>query len=750
MNKSMWTPLAPDTLGKIKHLFARMLPESDYGGLAAEITGYWTRMLESVWTNKDARIKEKDLEFDPGDPLSRIQRKTVVIAYPDSVREGGGPTLAVLDRFLTKYFPAAGGLHVLPACRIVKDRFNDGYFSQVERNRIDPAFGTNDLFAGLAGRYYFMADFVLNHVDIVHPKFCAYLDGNDAAGECFYLFSEKEYQQHLNKGDFDLIFRPRSFPLFTIFRRRPENPSYDRLDQGGRIMAMDDLLPYPLALPIIGIFTIFTKIRNDQMLLEADYRLLEEFRRYLEANRISPEAIFTISSIQETRHPPYIFKPHIRTRADLLRAIGYESGRANQLAGVYETLEGEVFGEPVRALTTFSHVQVDMNTSTLAGLKLLADDFSWYLGLDLNMLRLDAANYAFKKWGTSCFGLPEIRCLMRILYLSMECVSPRITANLEVNDTLGSVLAQLAAPDAPPMMYDFHLAGLLPAVFNLGNATILDRIQEKIEQFDISHNRIRFSVAESHDGKSVRGSLDLLDASERRRLAGVVLQNNGRIKYKSAPARQTGRDKGADGREPYELCISTRDALIRLEDRQLEIARYLAFYTLAFALTGRNIRTLYFNDLMGLGNDVSRMEATGELRDIKRTRSEYADLAAAIRDPSTFSHAVSAGINRLVALADHDRALHFRGHEARTFSAGKAAVMVYNHYQNNWSLALINIAGRSTRVNIKLTKMGTPEKGRLFENLEEQWIHLPSPGGLELELTPFQRLWLTESPLVNP
>ncbi len=812
MDANPWMPLAPEKLAEIGRLFEIMFPRSDFGGLAAQITDYWLHMLNSVWQEKDVRIKSEDVGFAPSDPLSRFRQKTVVIAYPDSVREKDLPTLAVLGRFLSQYFPAAGGLHILPACRVVKDRFNDGYFSQVQRNRIDPAFGTNDLFAGLAGRCCFMADFVLNHVDIAHPKFRAYLDGDDAAGECFYVFSEKAYQQHLDRGDFDRVFRPRPFPLFTLFRRRPRNSTYAGFDPEGRIMAMDDLLPFKLPLPVIRIFSIFSKIKNDQMLLDEDYDIVSGFRRYLRANSISPDAVFTLSSIQETRHPPYIFKPHIRTRTDLLVAVGYEAGKARQFCQAFEKLEGEIFGEYIRALTTFSHVQVDVNTSTLAGLVLLADDFSWYLGLDLNLLRLDAANYAFKKWKTPCFGLPEVRHLMRILYLSMECAAPRISANLEVNDTLSNVLSQLAAPDAPPVMYDFHLAGMLPAVFNLENAEILHRIQEMTARFDIPPDRIRFSVAESHDGKSVRGSLDLLNVSERAQSARVAMQNGGRIKYKSVPARQIGKsefenlcreagfnarqairrlfgdsaaesetlflkdeirtpadifaatgppasgaaaqdvieflaDKMLFGREPYELCVSTRDAMVRLEDRQLEVDRYLAFYTLAFALTGRNIRTIYFNDLMGLGNDLLRMEATGELRDIKRTRSKYADLSGIIEDPSTFHHAVAAGINRLISLADSDPALNFRGHEARTGSAGKTAALVYNHCRKHWSLALVNIVDRQTTTRIVLPEMGIQEMGRVYDNVQNRWIDLAPPGRLDRKLAPFERLWLTENPL---
>ena len=75
-------------------------------------------------------------------------------------------------------------------------------------------------------KYYSMADFVLNHVVTVNPTFQAYLEGADEKKESFYVFSEDEYRARLGKGDFEMVFRPRPFPLFTIFRRKPQNEKY--------------------------------------------------------------------------------------------------------------------------------------------------------------------------------------------------------------------------------------------------------------------------------------------------------------------------------------------------------------------------------------------------------------------------------------------------------------------------------------------------------------------------------------------
>jgi hypothetical protein len=741
--RDSWQPLAAENLAEIRKRFETIFPAKEYGDLSERIGTYWTAMLEGLWKTKDPVVKKQDLAYLPRDPLARIQQNTLVIAYADSIQRPGEATLATLEDFLSRFFPAIRGIHVLPACMVTEDRFNDGYFAQVVRNRIHERFGSNDTFATLMQRRFSMADFVLNHVDIRNPRFQAYLEGDDAAGECFFVFTEAEYQQRLADGDFAEVFRPRPFPLFTIFRRRPVDSRIAEMSIAERFAELERRLG--AAAPpreVLGILYIFDKVRNDQMLLEEDYQHILRFRDYLtEQTEVDPEILFTLSEAQEVQHEPYIFKREIESRADLLQAIGQDPA----LAGLYEGHDPEVFGSEIRVLTTFSHVQADLNTGTFEGLKMLADDFSWYLSMDINLLRLDAANYAFKKWKTSCFGLPEVSHLMKILYLSMDAVSPRIVPNLEVNDRLSAVLKQMADPQAPPpMMYDFHLASILPQVFKSGRAAALPRIFEMIDRYETPETSIRFSLAESHDGKSVRGSMDLLSRAERLALAEVVEANGGVIKYKSTP----------EGREPYELCCTTRDSLVRLEDEQLEIRRYLSFYTLAFSLMGRNVKSIYFNDLIALPNDHRRLERTGELRDLKRTKSDFDTLASLISDSGTFEHSIARGMNDLIALVDSDPALHFRGREAEVIaplseSTPQAVALVHCSCADDHTLVVVNVSAEEQSLVIDPgaagLAAGSPPSGALYDNVADRQLTTDQDGNLALTLEPFQRMWLSSN-----
>jgi len=828
-HEKRWYP--PDFTGassrrfdEIGTIFATLFPSDTHGKLAKEITAYWISRLADVWKNKKEHIKEKDLAHHPEDPLTRIQQKAVVIAYADSVREEGRATLGTLETFLTSRFPAVGGLHLLPPCEMSDRRFNDGGFSQIRRDRIHAPYGSNDRFERLMEKFFSMTDFVLNHVDIAHPRFKAYLEGDDISGRCFFVFTEPEYRKRRQKGDFDNIFRPRPFPLFTLFRRKPAAGFGDGFPENrfadlNRRFETRGLTPLPTEL--ICMLYLFTKVKNDQMLLAEDYGYLERFMHFLQKEAdVDPGTIFEVSQTQETHHTPYTFKEKIQNPEDLLSVvlpeIGVKKDQAGAYAAIYADCDVKLFGQPIRALTTFSHVQVDLNTATFEGLKLLIDDFSWYLGMDLNMLRLDAANFAYKKWGTSCFGLPEVTGLMKILYLSMACVSPRIVPNLEVNAPLDAVLQQMADKKAPPpMMYDFHLACMLPVVFNIGDARPLLEIFNRISRYDIPQKSIRFSLDESHDGKSVAGSGGddpLLTYAQRRMLMDVVADNGGYVKYKSTsrgrissaafekictesgidttsataslfegekgkaeilflkPTIRNGSDisrelglsqeemrtdpalsffseKIIGGREPYELCVATRDALGATDSSELEASRYLALKTLAFALMGRHVKAVYFNDLMGLGNNYALVEETGELRNIKRTKSFLEDLEKRLDDRTGFEGRIAGEMNNLIALADADPAFDPRGGEASLSvdPAHPAVAVVHVTFRDHHTVVVVNTGDNSERVRIDVSSFGKRPLRVLHDNLEGRTLGSnPDEKTLDMEINPFGRHWITK------
>ena len=103
--ESFWHPpdfSKPDSgrLGRIKAMASEVYPANEYGDLAAKISQYLISKLQEVWAAKSKDIKAKDLKYNPEDPLSRIEQKTVLISYADSVWENGETALSTLEKFL--------------------------------------------------------------------------------------------------------------------------------------------------------------------------------------------------------------------------------------------------------------------------------------------------------------------------------------------------------------------------------------------------------------------------------------------------------------------------------------------------------------------------------------------------------------------------------------------------------------------------------------------------------------------------
>ena len=237
--------------------------------------------------------------------------------------------------------------------------------------------------------------------------------------------------------------------------------------------------------------------------------------------------------------------------------------------------------------------------------------------------------------------------------------------------------------------------------------------------------------------------MNLLTTEERQNLAELVEANGGKIKYKATPT----------GREPYELCTTTWDVLEKPESPELQVRQFLAFHTLAFAMMGRNVKSVYFNDLIGLPNDYDRFKSSGELRDLKRTKSDYDELTGKIEKPGSLQQQISLGMNNLIALADADPALHYRGSEASVLlpDSGTPAAMVLNRCGDSVTLTVINLATENISVNLPVRDaFGETVRG-LFDNLEGQSVETGGGESVAVDLEPFARLWLKKEKIpVDP
>ena len=754
--------------------------------------------VATYWIKQTKMALEKNQREGNIDKVRARVEDVYVITYADNIRNGVEATIPVLERFLETHFPYLKGRHYLPCCENVDPsiRFNDGGFSQVDRQKIAQRYGTNADFCAVSEKYPFMPDFILNHVDILHEKFQAYLNGDDAAGNYFYVMSEPEYQKFVADGHLAKIFRPRPFPLFTIFRRKPKGQSGDTMQA---VFAQNGLPALDIA--VERILYVFNLVKNDQGLLPEQQKIVDDFRRYLGSRGLSEKDVFQATRVQEGFQ--VIFVDNIKTREDLLQILKLDS----RYATLFAKYEERIYGQEIRALTTFSHVQVDWNTSTREGLKGLADDYMFYLtDVKSDLIRLDAAAYAFKVWGTSCFQLPQLEKITTILKITKEIVAPNTILNAEVNDSLYTILPILKS--GPNMAYDFSPVMMLPYVINFEDIEPLFVREALINSFELDATKRIFGVENCHDGKSQRGAKGVLTFAQFDQVRAIGIANGAQIKFKTVakyeyPKRdfeQVCKEAGLDfdvalkqlfkpetidtkkpkvkdeirtkediarvlcvdisqmdvvpalvdlnryitqGFSPYELCITTRDIYTKLHNQELEVARYMAQKALFVAIMGNNIPAIYFGDLFGLKSDQNAYKTTGEKRLLNRQKFEINELEAIIADKNNFEGQVAQKMSKLIQVRNGDCVMNSADCQfglVRLDNNKVACISAKSDAHNGCSVVLVNVSKAAQEVVLDARMLEVSAGTVLQDHFSDLQITL-ADGANPLQLKPYQAIW---------
>ena len=131
------------------------------------------------------------------------QRTACLITYGDGIRRAGETPLHTLSGFLHDHVgDLVSDVHLLPMFPWTSD---DG-FAVVDHRAVNPALGTWDDVAEMAGEHDLMFDFVANHTSSSSPWFTGWLAG-DPAYAGFYVERDPDF-------DVSHVTRPRTTPLF--------------------------------------------------------------------------------------------------------------------------------------------------------------------------------------------------------------------------------------------------------------------------------------------------------------------------------------------------------------------------------------------------------------------------------------------------------------------------------------------------------------------------------------------------------
>jgi sucrose phosphorylase len=259
--------------------------------------------------------------------------------------------------------------------------------------------------------------------------------------------------------------------------------------------------------------------------------------------------------------------------------------------------------------TTFTSEQVDIDVRSSQGKRYLDRILDQFQQAGIHAIRLDAAGYAIKKRGTSCFTIPETLEFI-------GCFADRAREHgIEVLVEIHShYLEQIQIATQVDSVYDFALPPLVLHTLYSGNTRRLK------QWLDISP-RNAVTVLDTHDGigvmdigpdrKTSDGPPGLLTPREIDTLVETIHQrSNGESRQATGAA--------ASNLDLYQVNCTFYDALGRRDDDYL-IARAIQFFA-------PGVPQIYYVGLLAGGNDVDLLRRTGVGRDINRHHYTRAEL----------------------------------------------------------------------------------------------------------------------------
>jgi len=247
--------------------------------------------------------------------------------------------------------------------------------------------------------------------------------------------------------------------------------------------------------------------------------------------------------------------------------------------------------------TTFTSNQIDIDINSKAGQAYLDKILDTFENAGITMIRLDAAGYAVKKRGTSCFMIDETFDF--ISQLAQHAKQRGIEVLVEIHSYYKT---QIEIAKKVGYVYDFALPVLvLDTLFNK-NATNLKR-WVKISP------RNALTVLDTHDGIGVidvaseNGKAGLIDDEILDKIVETIhVNSNGKSKKATGVA--------ASNLDLYQVNCTYFEALGRDEKSYL-MARAIQFFV-------PGIPQVYYVGLLGDENDMELLARTNVGRDINR------------------------------------------------------------------------------------------------------------------------------------
>ena len=255
-------------------------------------------------------------------------------------------------------------------------------------------------------------------------------------------------------------------------------------------------------------------------------------------------------------------------------------------------------GEVVNFWTTFTDNQIDINVETEAGKNYLDKVLNLFANNGVKIIRLDAAGFAIKRAGTSCFMTDEAFAFIK--QLSKQANEMGMETIAEIHSHYQT---QIAVAEKVDRVYDFALPPLILHTLFTQNVDAL------VSWLTIAPRNC-LTVLDTHDGIGIVDAgpegekPGLLNAAQVDNLVEQIHENSN-----SQSRQATGA--AASNVDLYQVNCTYYDALAR-NDLDYLTARAIQFFS-------PGVPQVYYGGLLALHNDMALLDSTNVGRDINRS-----------------------------------------------------------------------------------------------------------------------------------
>ncbi|MFZ0255099.1 MAG: amylosucrase [Gammaproteobacteria bacterium] len=352
--------------------------------------------------------------------------------------------------------------------------------------------------------------------------------------------------------------------------------------------------------------------------------------------------------------------------------------------------------------TSFHNYQWDLNYENPMVFNRMAEEMLFLANQGVEVLRLDAVAFLWKRLGTSCENLPEAHILIQAFNAVCRISTPALEFKSEAIVHPDEV-AKYIGEDECALSYNPNLMALLWNSLATRKVRLLKHSLQK--RFPIPAGCAWANYVRCHD--DIGWAFSNEDAEE----VQVIPRDHRRFLAEF----YTGRFQGSFARGlPFQENPDTGDARISgttaslcglekalKEDDQVElefaIRRILLLHGIIFTIGG--IPLLYLGDELGILNDYSYTQypdMDGDSRWVHRPVFDW-ERAKLRRDPENISGKIYAGLLRLVQIRQQN--LAFTRAETEIIATGNDYVLGYfRHHDEQSVLVLANFSEREQLV----------------------------------------------------